>query len=108
MLAATAATADWEGVFKNPDLTANYEGHTTVSTVSIDPIAETFANNSDLFAGDKSGYVRNMDSAHTSRWKHSVATIPIWTVDASNHSRRVEGVVAYTATTPHRYQTGDF
>ena len=47
MLAATAATADWEGVFKNPDLNANYEGHTTVSTVSIDPIAETFANNSD-------------------------------------------------------------
>ncbi len=56
MLVATAATADWEDVFQNPDLTANYQGYTTESTVSVDPIAETFARNSDLFAGDEIGH----------------------------------------------------
>ncbi|MEN8214482.1 MAG: hypothetical protein ABFR19_08980 [Pseudomonadota bacterium] len=66
MLFATAATADWEDIFQNPDLTSNYQGHTTVASVSYDPVAETYANNSDLFAGDKSGDVRNMDSNPTS------------------------------------------
>ena len=56
MLVATAATADWENVFQNPDLTANYQGYTTVSTVSFDPVAETYAGNSDLFAGDEIGH----------------------------------------------------
>ena len=57
MLFATAATADWEDIFQNPDLTANYQGYTTESTASVDPIAETFARNSDLFAGDEIGHV---------------------------------------------------
>lgn len=51
MLIATAATADWEDVFQNPDLTSNYQGYTTVSTVSVDPVSEAFAGNSDLFSG---------------------------------------------------------
>ncbi len=55
MLAASVATADWEDVFKNPDLNSNYQGYTTASTVSVDPVAESYADNSDLFAGDKSG-----------------------------------------------------
>jgi hypothetical protein len=55
MLVATTVTADWEDVFKNPDLTANYQGYTTSSSVSVDPIAETYAGNSDLFAGEESG-----------------------------------------------------
>ena len=57
MLVATTATADWEDVFKNPDLSANYQGYTTTSTVSVDPVAETYAGNSDLFAGDEIGHV---------------------------------------------------
>ena len=40
MLAATTATADWEDIFKNPDLTANYQGYTTTSTVSVDPVID--------------------------------------------------------------------
>ena len=55
MLVATAATADWEDVFQNPDLTANYQGYTTTSSVSADPVAETYAGNSDLFAGEEVG-----------------------------------------------------
>ena len=57
MLAATAATADWEDVFQNPDFTANYQGYTTESSVSVDPVAEIYAGNSDLFAGDEIGHV---------------------------------------------------
>ncbi len=57
MLVATAATADWEDVFQNPDFTANYQGYTTESSVSVDPVAETYAGNSDLFAGDEIGHV---------------------------------------------------
>ena len=55
MLVATTVTADWEDVFKNPDLTANYQGYTTTSSVSVDPVAEIYAGNSDLFAGEESG-----------------------------------------------------
>ena len=55
MLFATAATADWEAVFQNPDLTANYQGYTSTSSVSVDPVAETYAGNSDLFAGEEAG-----------------------------------------------------
>ena len=56
MLVVTTATADWEDVFQNPDFTANYQGYTTESTVSVDPVAETYAGNSDLFAGDEIGH----------------------------------------------------
>jgi hypothetical protein len=55
MLFATAATADWEAVFQNPDLTANYQGYTSTSSVSVDPVAEIYAGNSDLFAGEEVG-----------------------------------------------------
>jgi hypothetical protein len=55
MLVASTATADWEDVFQNPDFTANYQGYTTTSTVSVDPVAEIYAGNSDLFAGEESG-----------------------------------------------------
>ena len=62
MLVATAATADWEDVFQNPDLTANYQGYTTESTVSVDPINEAFYKNADLFAGEEAG---NMMKSNT-------------------------------------------
>ena len=55
MLFATAATADWEDVFQNPDLTANYQGYTTESTFSVDPVNEAFSKNADLFAGEEAG-----------------------------------------------------
>ena len=66
LLAATAATADWEDVFKNPDLSSNYQGYTTVSTVAVDPVAESFADNSDLFAGEESGNILRGDSRTSS------------------------------------------
>jgi len=65
MLVATSATADWENVFQNPDLTANYQGHTTASTVSVDPVAAAYSNNSDLFAGLESGDVTHSESNST-------------------------------------------
>ncbi|MFK7848257.1 MAG: hypothetical protein AB8G77_23420 [Rhodothermales bacterium] len=66
MLATTVATADWEDVFKNPDLSSNYQGHTTVSTLSVDPVAEAFAGNNDLFAGAEAGDVIKADSGPSS------------------------------------------
>lgn len=66
MLVATSATADWEDVFHNPDLTANYQGHTTTSTVSVDPVAEAYSGNNDLFAGAEAGDVMKSDSMPTS------------------------------------------
>ena len=57
MLVATAATADWENVFQNPDLTANYQGYTTESSVSVDPVNEAFSKNGDLFAGEEAGNI---------------------------------------------------
>ncbi len=62
MLVATSATADWENVFQNPDLTANYQGHTTASTVSVDPVSAAYSDNSDLFAGLEAGDVTHSDS----------------------------------------------
>jgi hypothetical protein len=55
LLVVTTATADWEDVFKNPDLTANYQGYTTTSSVSVDPVNEAFSKNGDLFAGEEAG-----------------------------------------------------
>lgn len=66
MLASTAATADWENVFQNPDLTSNYQGYTTVSNVSVDPVAEAFGGNPDLFAGEEAGDVMNSGYTPTS------------------------------------------
>lgn len=66
MLVATSATADWENVFQNPDLTTNYQGHTTASTLSIDPVAASYSNNSDLFAGLEAGDVMHSDSTPSS------------------------------------------
>ena len=66
MLVATSVTADWENVFQNPDLTANYQGHTTVSTVSVDPVAASYSGNSDLFAGVEAGDVMKTDSTPSS------------------------------------------
>jgi len=66
MLAATSVSADWEDVFRNPDLTVNYQGYTSTSTLSVDPITGTWPENEDLFAGNKSGDVINSDSTPTS------------------------------------------
>ena len=66
MLVATSVSADWENIFQNPDLTANYQGHTTVSTVSVDPVAAAYSGNSDLFAGVESGDMMKTDSTPTS------------------------------------------
>ena len=62
MLVATSVSADWENIFQNPDLTANYQGHTTASTVSVDPVSAAYSNNSDLFAGLEAGDVTHSDS----------------------------------------------
>ena len=66
MLAATSVSADWEDVFRNPDLTVNYQGYTSTSTVSVDPITGTWPENEDLFAGNESGDVIKSDSSPTS------------------------------------------
>lgn len=66
MLVATAATADWEDVFQNPDLTANYQGYTTESTVSVDPIEAAYSGNPDLFAGEEAGDLMNSGYTPTS------------------------------------------
>ncbi len=66
MLAATSVSADWEDVFRNPDLTVNYQGYTSTSTVSVDPITGTWPQNEDLFAGNESGDVIKSDSTPTS------------------------------------------
>lgn len=66
MLVASAATADWEDVFQNPDLSINYEGHTTVSTVAFDPVEAAYPGNSDLFAGEEAGDVINSGYTPTS------------------------------------------
>ena len=66
MLAATSVSADWEDVFRNPDLTVNYEGYTSTSSFSVDPITRAWPQNEDLFAGNKSGDVINSDSSPTS------------------------------------------
>ena len=63
MLVATSVSADWENMFQNPDLSANYQGYTTVSTVSVDPVATAYSNNSDLFAGLEAGDVTHSDSS---------------------------------------------
>ena len=66
MLVATSVSADWENMFQNPDLTANYQGYTTVSTVSVDPVAEAYTGNSDLFAGVEAGNMMRSDSTPSS------------------------------------------
>lgn len=66
MLVATSATADWENVFQNPDLSINYQGHTSTSTISVDPVAAAYSGNSDLFAGVEAGDVMKSDSTPTS------------------------------------------
>lgn len=66
MLVATSATADWENVFQNPDLSVNYQGHTSTSSISVDPVAAAYSGNSDLFAGVEAGDVMKSDSTPTS------------------------------------------
>lgn len=66
MLVATAATADWENVFQNPDLSDNYAGYTAVSSESFDSVANTYPGNSDLFAGEEAGDVINSGYTTTS------------------------------------------
>lgn len=66
ILTTTAAMADWENVFMNPDLAVNHEGHTTESTVIYDPIATTYSGNSDLFAGAEAGDVIDSDPTPSS------------------------------------------
>ena len=66
MLAATSVSADWEDVFRNPDLTVNYQGYTSTSSVSVDPVRGTWPENEDLFAGNESGDIIKSDSTTTS------------------------------------------
>lgn len=66
LLVATSATADWENVFQNPDLSVNYQGHTSTSSISVDPVAAAYSGNSDLFAGVEAGDVMKSDSTPTS------------------------------------------
>ena len=66
MLFATAVSADWENVFQNPDLSVNYEGHTTVASQPFDPVERTYSGNPDLFAGEEAGDVMNSGYAPTS------------------------------------------
>jgi len=66
MLAATSVSADWEDVFRNPDLTVNYQGYTSTSGVSVDPITGTWPENEDLFAGNESGDIIKSDATPTS------------------------------------------
>jgi hypothetical protein len=66
MLVATSVSADWEDMYQNPDLTANYQGYTTTSTVSVDPVAASYSSNSDLFAGLEAGDVMHSDSSPSS------------------------------------------
>jgi len=51
-LSATAAQADWEHRFQNPDLSVNHEGHVQEIRIgAADPVAESFPGNNDLFSG---------------------------------------------------------
>ena len=52
-LSSTAALADWEDVFQNPDLSVNHEGYVQeIRLPAIDPVARAYPGNSDLFSGD--------------------------------------------------------
>lgn len=52
-LSATAAQADWEHQFQNPDLSVNYEGHVQeIRLEAADPVAEAFPGNNDLYSGE--------------------------------------------------------
>jgi hypothetical protein len=52
-LSSTAALADWEDVFRNPDLSVNYQGHVeSVRLPAIDPVSDAFPGNGDLYSGD--------------------------------------------------------
>ena len=52
-LSSTAAQADWENVFQNPDLSVNHEGYVQeISLPASDPVAKAYPGNSDLFSGD--------------------------------------------------------
>jgi hypothetical protein len=50
---STAANADWENVYQNPDLSVNHEGYVEqVRLPADDPIASAFPGNGDLHSGD--------------------------------------------------------
>jgi hypothetical protein len=52
-LSSTAAQADWEDVFQNPDLSVNYKGHVEdVRLAADDPVAAAFPGNGDLHSGE--------------------------------------------------------
>ena len=51
-LASGSAFADWEDVWRNPDLTNNFDGHRVIQqTPPHDPLETSFEGNSDLYAG---------------------------------------------------------
>lgn len=53
VLSGTAAHADWEDVFQNPDLSVNHEGYVeTIRLPSVDPVAAAFPGNGDLYSSD--------------------------------------------------------
>lgn len=52
-LSSTAALADWEDVFRNPDLSTNVHGYVEdVRMPADDPVADAFPGNGDLYSGD--------------------------------------------------------
>ena len=52
-LASATASADWEDVFQNPDLSVNYQGYSVdVRLPAEDPVARAFPGNHDLYSGD--------------------------------------------------------
>jgi len=53
---ASGAVADWEDVWRNPDLSSNFDGHVTAQQAQVsDPVERTYNGNADLYAGGDSG-----------------------------------------------------
>ena len=51
-LASGSAVADWEDVFRNPDLSNNFDGRQVMHQGAVsDPLERTYAGNADLYAG---------------------------------------------------------
>lgn len=51
-LASGGAIADWEDVFRNPDLSHNFDGHRVAQQrAASDPVERSYAGNADLYAG---------------------------------------------------------
>lgn len=67
-LSSAAASADWENVFRNPDLSVNHEGYVEqIRLPADDPVASAFPCNGDLYSGDSvEGGIGSSSTADTS------------------------------------------